>query len=108
MIELKERKLVIVRGLVERYLAATKAMLEGVGLRMSGAERGARETAPKHLRASINLARSDQSALVKLLIDKGVIGDEECQRAMTEAMEAEVERYEKTLSERIGRPIKLG
>lgn len=85
----------------ERYAAAAHAMQSGVRLRMTregipddgdlDVPRG--ECSPKHLRVGVNTAMSDHGALVKLLIDKGIITQEEHLAAIADAMEREVESY---------------
>ena len=64
-------------------------------------------TEPKHLGVGINSAMVDHGALVKLLIDKGVITHAEYMKAIADAMEGEKSRYEKTLSKHFGKTITL-
>lgn len=95
----------------ERYLAAAHAMQSGVAAEMGFAEsRGQREpsTEPKHLRVGVNAAMVDHSGLVRLLIDKGLITEAEYIEAITEAMETEVNKYERLLTEKLGSKITLG
>lgn len=87
----------------ERYFAAAKKMQCGVEFTMDPAEVG-----PKSLRVGINSAMSDQAGLVKLLIEKGVITEEEYIRAIAGAMENEAERYQKKLEAKYpGKKIEL-
>lgn len=90
-----------------RYLAAAHAMQSGVAMEMKLPERHA-ATEPKHLRVGINTAMSDHGALVKLLVDKGFITTAEYMKALAEAMEAEKQRYEESLSRRLGKTVTLG
>ena len=76
------------------YTQALHAMQTGVALDQ---ERGSVDGSPKHLRVGVNAAMCDHTALVKLLIAKGVITDEEYRGAITDEMNAEVERYEQRL-----------
>lgn len=67
-----------------------------------------RETGPKHLRVGVNSAMADHGALVRLLVAKGVITDEEYVAAITEAVEQERDRYAAELSRAMGAKITLG
>ena len=90
-----------------RWIAAMHAMQSGVAMEMNLPERKA-ATEPKHLRVGINVALTDQGSLIRLLIDKGVITDEEYRRAIAEGMEAEKADYEERLSNHFGKKITLG
>jgi hypothetical protein len=63
---------------------------------------------PKHLRTGLNCVMSDVGALAHLLIEKGVISDQEYYAAMIEGLQREVADHERRLTARIGRPIQLG
>ena len=86
------------------YGAALHAMQTGVGFEM---EQRSRPTEPKHLRVGVNTALCDQAGLIRLLVSKGIITEEEYLDAITAEMNAEVERYEKRLSEKTGSNITL-
>jgi hypothetical protein len=76
---------------LHRYTAATHAMQTGVALEMQ------QRTAPtelKHLRVGVNAAMCDHTALVKILIKKGVLTQDEYEKAIADEMELEVKRYE--------------
>ncbi len=89
-----------------RYQAAAHAMQSGVATKMTF---DPSETTPKHLRVGVNAAMVENSALVKLLIDKGVIGEEEFFAALADGMEAERDKYAETIREHFGHPgIRLG
>jgi hypothetical protein len=90
---------------MQRYLAAMHAMQSGVAAKMSV---DGSETSPKHLRVGINGAMSDHGALAKLLVDKGLISEEEYVTAIADGAEREQEAYEKFLSEHYGRKVTLG
>lgn len=91
----------------DRYLAAAHAVQSGVATEMTLPHRQS-ATEPKHLRVGINAAMCDHAALVKLLIDKGVITSAEYTRAVADAMEDEKKRYENRLTEYFGKKIILG
>ena len=78
----------------ERYEAAVHAMQTGVGVKMAS---NTKETQPKHLRVGVNAAMCDHTALVQLLIERGVFSKEEYLTAIADEMEAEVERYQQEL-----------
>ena len=77
----------------ERYARAAHAMQTGVAYEMN---KGGRDpaTEPKHLRVGINAAMADHEGLVRLLIRKGLITDEEYREAIADSMEAELKRYQ--------------
>jgi hypothetical protein len=81
----------------KRYDAACHAMQTGVKWEMEydllrGVEPHA--TTPKHLRVGVNSALVSHGALVKLLVEKGVITEDEYVTSQADAMEAEVKLYE--------------
>jgi hypothetical protein len=89
----------------QRYAAAAHAMQSGVAAKM---ERDPSETKPKHLRVGVNSAMVENSALVRLLISKGILTEEEWAQALADGMEDEVRLYEQWLSEKLGTTITLG
>lgn len=58
-------------------------------------------------RVGINTALVETSALVALLVEKGLISEAEWWTSACKGMQAEVERYEKLLTERFGQPVVL-
>jgi len=76
------------------YEEAMHAMQSGVALDHS---RGSNDGSPKHLRVGINSCLSDQAALARLLIAKGVITEAEYFAAILEGAELEVANYEQRL-----------
>jgi hypothetical protein len=90
---------------INELAALQHAMQSGVKFDQ---ESGSEDGSPKHLRVGVNTAMVDIGALAKLLIDKGVITEEEYFDANLKAMHNEVGRYEKRLSEKFGRNVVLG
>lgn len=90
-----------------RYHAAAHSMQSGVATEMQVDPDGA-GTSPKHLRTGLNASLVEQSALAGLLLAKGIFTEEEYYKVIAEAMEAEQQRYEKILTEKIGRTVSLG
>lgn len=88
----------------KEYLLHAHAMQAGVAMTMNY---DGSETTPKHLRVGINTAMSDHGALVKLLIDKGIITELEYMTVLRDFMKSEAQGYEKKLSERLGTTIHL-
>lgn len=70
------------------YLKLCHAMQTGVAFRDDK-----RDQSPKQLRVGVNSAMCDNTALVRLLIAKGIITEEEHMQAIRDEMEREVERY---------------
>lgn len=88
----------------ERYKAAAHAMQTGVAYTMEFAPAA---TTPKHLRVGVNSAMVDSSALAQLLIQKGVITEEEYYSALADAMEREKALYERELANHYGQAVTL-
>lgn len=74
-----------------RYMRAAHAMQTGVALEHS---RGSDDGSPKHLRVGVNSALVSVAALSGLLVEKGVLTEEEIEKALADEMEREVGRYE--------------
>lgn len=87
-----------------RYRAAAHAMQSGVAGKMAF---DPAETTPKHLRVGVNSAMVEHSALVTLLLEKGVITEQEYFSALADAMEREKALYEETISAHYGTSVKL-
>jgi hypothetical protein len=75
---------------IKEHARLSHAMQAGVALLM---HQDPTETSPKHLRVGVNVALADQGALVKLLIDKGVITEDEYGDAIVAGMQREVDSY---------------
>lgn len=88
----------------ERYIAAAHAMQSGVKFDQ---EYGSSDGTSKHLRTGINSAMVNDAAIARLLIEKGLFTEEEYMKAVADEMEKEVARYERILSDKLGRDIKL-
>ena len=86
-----------------RYERAAHAIQSGVAYEMNTTN--AHE--PKHLRVGVNMAMVSHGALVELLIDKGVISLDEYHKALADAAEEEVARYEARAKQRIGTGAKI-
>ncbi len=88
------------------YHTLAHAMQSGVGMKMNYEPR---ETEPKHLRAGVNSAMVETSAIAILLMAKGIFTEEEYYQTLVQAMQNEVDLYKQWLSERLGGvPIQLG
>jgi hypothetical protein len=85
----------------ERYRQALHAMQSGVQFEMSTTHKS--PTEPKHLRVGVNTALVQHTAIVKLLLDKGVITMEEYWKTLADEMEAEVARYQERARQWSGR-----
>lgn len=93
-----------VEELRQRYHNLCHAMQTGVAFKM---ENDPSDTSPKHLRVGVNSAMVETSTLTRLLIQKGVITEEEFYEMLCTVMEQEVELYKRWLSERFGAEINL-
>jgi hypothetical protein len=103
---------------LQRYVVALHALQSGVKavheLDILDVAQGRRkeweegETSVKHLRVGVNSAKLEQGALVKLLIEAGIITSEAYETAIVEALEEEVRQYEADLSKRTGAKVTLG
>jgi hypothetical protein len=68
----------------------------------------ARSHGGKMLRTGINMAMVEQGAIWQLLLDKGIITEDEMRQALVDGLTKEVTRYEIELTKRMGRPVTLG
>ena len=87
----------------ERLAAETHAMQSGVAFDPDQGDR-----TPKHLRVGVNAALVETGVLAKILIDKGIITQLEYVTALADGMEAERMKYEAELTQKFGKPVKLG
>lgn len=79
------------------YEKVAHAMQSGVAAKMAV---DPSETTPKHLRVGINSAMCDHAALVRLLIEKGVIAEDEYVEGIVAELRREVERYREWFHDR--------
>jgi len=91
--------------LTKQYLALIHALQSGVAMQMNI---DPTSTTPKHLRVGIDSAHVAQDALIRLLIEKGVITDGEYMQALVEASQREVARVQAELRTQVGREVTLG
>ena len=92
---------------MKTYPEAMHAVQTGIAMEIARRGEHGAGCSPKHLREGINSAMVSQTALVELLIAKGVFTLAEYMQALTRAANAEVERYEEMLSQATGKVIKL-
>ena len=88
----------------QKNLELGHAIQTGVKMEM---ELGSKDTEPKHLRVGVNMALLETGGIAKLLIDKGIITEEEYYDQMVKMMEIEVKNYEERLSSHYGTKITL-
>lgn len=65
------------------------------------------EYGAKHLRTGVNMAICEHSALVRIMLDKGLITQIEYYTELNKVLREEVANYEQNLSERFGGKVKL-
>lgn len=85
--------------LVDRYLAACHAMQTGVALKSNY---DATDMTSKHLRIGVNSAMVEGAAIARLLIQKGIVSEEEYLTALAVSMEEEAAKYEQEARARLG------
>lgn len=83
----------------ERYAAACHAMQTGVKHDLN---LNPQAGSPAEARVGINIALRDHGSLIGLLVDKGLITQEEYEKAMADGMEEEVKMYEQRLKAQMG------
>jgi hypothetical protein len=93
-----------VTALQQEYTGLLHAMQTGVLIQINA---GSGETTPKHLRVGVNSALIQNSSLATLLMRKGVITELEYWETQVELWRNEVRDYEATISQALGRPVKL-
>lgn len=87
---------------IQRWKDASHAMQSGVMFEIElSKKKGQKEQSiePKHLRVGINNALCDHTALINLLIEKGVFTKLEYVKAAALEMELEKKRYEDRINE---------
>lgn len=83
----------------ERYMAAAHGVQTGVAYEL---EYDPSSGTPKHLRTGLNLSKVEHGALVRLLIAKGIITDEEYMEEMVKGVEEELHTYEERINKHFG------
>jgi hypothetical protein len=87
------------------YEKLAHAIQTGVAVTMGMGDEG---HTPKHLRTGLNLALCDHGSLVRLLIDKCIITEEEYQQYVQKGLESEVKDYERRIGRATGKKVTLG
>ena len=98
--------------LKDEYVALLHAMQTGVKFTMQldqelRVDPEKQSTSPKHLRTGVNSSLIHASAVADILIEKKIITEEEFYKKLVEIAREEVAHYEKDLSERTGKSIRL-
>lgn len=88
----------------KRYLALGHAIQTGVAYEL---EKEPRSGTPKHLRTGLNMAMVEHGALVRLLIKKGLITEEEYFEEVIAGLEDEKRGYEERLQALYGGKTKI-
>ena len=79
----------------DRYLALAHAIQSGVAMEL---ELGSQAGNSKHLRTGLNMALCERGALMELLIEKGIITEDEYWDSILTVLEREVANTEERLS----------
>lgn len=103
---------ILLDALRERYKQAAGAMRLGVeALSRSVPGQSAitshADVDSKGLRVGVNSNMVECQAILKILMAKGIVTEEEYLTALAESMEAEVHRYDEVLSQRRGYRVNL-
>lgn len=88
-----------------KYMSLAHAVQSGIASCIAVGWTG---TQPKHLRVGIDTQKSDSGALVKLLLDKGIITEEEYGNAILQGLEREIESYQRLFKELTGKDATFG
>jgi hypothetical protein len=88
----------------QRYLDAAHAMQSGVAMMM---KYDPDEASPKHLRVGVNSAMVESAVLARLLIEKGILTEDEFSERLATQMAVEADLYEQRLSELLGARVWL-
>lgn len=89
----------------EEYNRLAHAVQTGV---MYVLERDPSGASPKHLRTGVNTAKVELGALCKLLIDKGLVTQDEVFGYILDGLRDEIAMYERQLKQQFGAEITLG
>lgn len=82
------------------YEAAGHAVQSAIAFKMEKEPEGA--TTPKHLRVGIDMSKSDMLGLVMLLMNKGVITEDEYEEYVRVAANEELAMHEDDINKRYG------
>jgi hypothetical protein len=83
---------------LEEYRRLAHAIQTGVAY---DHQYGSQDGTPKHLRTGLNCVMSDFGSLSKLLIEKGIITEQEYYSAVLDGLKREITKYEARLSRRM-------
>lgn len=89
-----------------KYSKLVHALQSGVA-RLQEIEGPDGETSPKALRVAVNSNMVEFSALVQILVDKGVVEPMEFEKMLFAMLEVEVRKYEKSIAAKTGQEVKL-
>lgn len=93
-----------IEDLKKRYFKLCHAMQSGVsGIMIYDSH----PTEPKHLRVGVNSSLITNTAIVTILLRKGIITEQEYWEQLVESTFDEVERYEDELSKKLGKKVTL-
>ena len=87
-----------------KYARLMHAMQTGIAVLMNY---NPKETEPKHLRVGVNSALLDSSAVVKLLVSKGIITELEYFRELVALVQADLDSYQEQIQKITGTKIVL-
>lgn len=90
---------------IERYHAAMHGVQSAIALDISVSGDNGAGADPKHLRTGINSCLSDNSAIAKLLMAKGVFTESEYYAAIADAAERELASVTERMRKRTGNPL---
>lgn len=88
----------------QEYSRLAHAVQSGVAVELNN---GSRIATPKYLRTGLNLVMRDLSSLCDLLIQKGLLTQEELEEAILKGVKEEIKLHEQLIEQRLGKKIKL-
>lgn len=94
-----------IEQLAEENFALLHAVQSGIMQKMEAGI--SKETEPKHLRVGVNNALIETSALLTVLVNKGILTAEEYFTEVNNLLREEVKRYEQELTEHYGGKINI-
>lgn len=90
---------------MHKYEELAHAIQTGIAYNMTDPH--FKDAEPKHLRVGIDLERIDSGSLCRLLLDKGVITEEDYQTYILQGLHNEVLMREAEIKRRLGVVVKL-